>query len=153
MGRGFQREPISTKRVAIVKEEIRASGESLERDITEKIEKLAMRAETSTFEDMKMSDAFRDEESDNEEERDDEVYGIEEEDGKQRPFEDCPMPILKCAVHTPSEKLEMKMLIDSRSSLDLISETMARKLQRKGCVTEAMKKIVRIKWQMVEGAC
>ena len=81
----------------------------------------------------------------NEEKGDDEVYGIEEEDEKQRPFEDCPMPILKCAVHTPSEKLEMKMLIDSGSSLDLISETMARKLQRKGCVTKAMKKIVRIK--------
>ena len=58
-----------TKRVAIIEEEVRFSGESLERDITEKIQKLAMRAQPPTFEDMKMSDAFRDEESDNEEER------------------------------------------------------------------------------------
>ena len=64
-----------------------------------------MQAEPPSFEELKMSDAFCDEESDNEEEGDDEVYGIEEEDEKQRPFEDCPMPILKCAVHTPSEQL------------------------------------------------
>ena len=37
------------KRVAIVEEGIRASGESLEKDITEKIQKLAMEAEPPSF--------------------------------------------------------------------------------------------------------
>ncbi len=110
-----------------------------EQVILEKIKKLSERTNLPEFEEMKMSDAFLLKTQIEDE------YGIEEEDEKRRPFEDCPMPILKCAVCTRSEKIEMKMLIDSGSSLDLISGAMARKLQRFRCTTKPMKKNVRVK--------
>ena len=73
------------------------------------------------------------------------LISTEEEDMKQRPYEDCPMPILKCEVQTPAEYVELKMLIDSGSALDLISGAMARKLKKMGCLLKAATKRVRIK--------
>ena len=70
---------------------------------------------------------------------------LKEEDDKQRPFEDCPMPILKCEAHTPLERVGLKMLVDSGSALDLISGIMARKLKKMGCTLKAATKRVRIK--------
>ena len=107
------------KHVAVI-EEMRVNEEFLERDILREIDKLAKRPEPPEFEEMEMSEAFMDEDSDDEEIDNEDVYGVEEDDERQRPFEDCPMPILKCAVRTVSEQVEMKMLIDSGSSLDLI---------------------------------
>ena len=78
-----------------------------------------------------MSEAFENEESDDESNSDcDDVCGLEEEDDKQRPFED---------------RVGLKMLVDSGSALDLISGIMARKLKKMGCTLKAATKRVRIK--------
>src|SRR4051812_46147134 len=55
------------------------------------------------------------------------------------------MPILKCDIVTGSKPLSVKMLIDSGSSLDLISGALAAKLKKQGCATMPMKKGIKIK--------
>ena len=87
------------------------------------------------YNEMQMSDEFLNVDSDDEREEED-VCHVEDDDNQQRPFEDCPMPILKCCVHASGDILAVKMLIDSGSALDLVSEATARKLQRKGCVSQ-----------------
>ena len=47
---------------------------------------------------MRMSDAFANEDSDDEDIDCEDICGVEEEDEKKRPFENCPMPILECGV-------------------------------------------------------
>ena len=81
---------------------------------------------------MRMSDVFANADSDDEDVDCEDICGVEEEDEKQRPFEDCPMPILKGGVVTASEVVSVRMLIDSGSALNLVSGTMARKLPKKG---------------------
>ncbi len=84
------------------------------------------------FKELEMSAEFKDAESDDESLEDDDVTCIHDEDDN-RPFEDCPMPMLRCAVYAGAELIPVKMLIDSGSALDLVSGRMARTLARKGC--------------------
>ena len=126
-------------------EEQRVNEEFLEADILKGIEKLAKPQELPEYEHLHMSDAFTSEEEDDEDIDWEDICGVDEEDDRERPFEDCPMPILECGVRTASEVMESKMLIDSGSALNLVSGVMARKLQKKGCIVKATKKQVRIK--------
>ena len=63
------------------------------------------------------------------------------------PFEDCSSPILQCHIRgtTSVEKVPAKVLVDSGSTLDLISGKMARKLERLGHKTHEVNKGIRIK--------
>lgn len=88
-----------------------------------------------------MSDAFREcdseeEESDGEltDSDDEEAMMAEQEDEtEQTLFEDVPMPVLKCEVATgENNRRSVRMLIDSGSSLDLVSKNMADELQKTG---------------------
>jgi exodeoxyribonuclease III len=126
-------------------EEMSINEEFLEADILKRIDQLSKPPKPPDFDEMQMSDAFRDDDSYDDESDIEDICGIEEEDMKQRPYEDCPMPILKCEVQTPLEHVELKMLVDSGSALDLISGTAARKLKKKGCLLKAVTKTVRIK--------
>ena len=55
------------------------------------------------------------------------------------------MPILKCGVEIGSEVVDVRILIDSGSSLDLIPGTLARKFRRKACEVRTIRKGVRMK--------
>jgi exodeoxyribonuclease III len=97
------------KHVAIV-EEMRINEQFLNADILKRIEELAKPPPIPLFEEIEMSEAFRDEDSDDDDLECEDICGIEEEDLKRRPYEDCPMPLLTCALHLESG--EVKMLID-----------------------------------------
>ena len=115
------------------------------------LEKLLEPTTTPKFEEKSMSEAFvGDDEEEGVIELDEEIQSEDilcttEEDEKRRPFEDCPMPILKCGVEIGSEVVDVRILIDSGSSLDLISGTLARKFRKKGCEVRTIQKGVRIK--------
>jgi exodeoxyribonuclease III len=70
-----------------------------------------------------------------------------ESDFKQRPFEDCSSPIIHCCVRgrTSADKIPVKVLVDSGSTLDLISGKMARKLKQLGHSTHNVEKGIKIK--------
>jgi hypothetical protein len=122
--------------------------DALDKTILEAIENLTKQKthlEKVVVEEKAMSDAFRDNDSDDEEEMtNEEIVANVDNDDVARPFEDCPMPILRCSVGL-NEPLEVQVLVDSGSSLDLISENLARKLQKTGLEAKEVKKEVRIK--------
>ena len=68
-------------------------------ELTDTLKKLLRPVKTPKFEEKSMSEAFADDTEDvhldEEIEAEDIVCDIEE-DEKRRPFEDCPMPLLKC---------------------------------------------------------
>ena len=74
-----------------------------------------------------------------------------EEDFKDRPFEDCSSPILQCHVTggplgvLEPVKVPVKVLVDSGSTLDLISGKMARKLVNMGHQITKVDRGVKIK--------
>lgn len=119
-------------------------------ELAKEIERLLKPVKTPSFEEKPMSEAFVNDEEDVKEieeiEAEDILCGAEDDDDeKRRPFEDCPMPILKCELQIGDERLGIRMLIDSGSSLDLISGAPARKLRKKGCEVRNTGKTLRIK--------
>ena len=74
--------------------------------------------------------------------------GVElNDDFKERPFEDCSSPIIQCCVMgaTQGTQIPVKVLVDSGSTLDLISGKMARKLASMGHTTKIVNRGVKIK--------
>lgn len=118
-------------------------------ELAKAINQLLKPIKAPAFEEKPMSEAFGNDEEDVKEldeefEAEDILCGADD-DEKRRPFEDCPMPILKCELQVGDEKMQIRMLIDSGSSLDLISGALARKLRKKGCEVRNIGKGVRIK--------
>ena len=76
-----------------------------------------------------------------------EACNLQDDDDKQRPFEDCSTPVIHCCIrsNTNTSMIPVKVLVDSGSTLDLISGEMARKLQRNGYRTEEVQNGVKIK--------
>ena len=68
---------------------------------------------------------------DSDEEMDDWLLNVE-----KKPFEDCVMPILRCEIAVAEKLISARMLIDSGSSIDIISRQVAKKLEKNGCVAE-----------------
>ena len=67
-------------------EEQKVNEAFLDADILRQIEKLSIRSTATCYKDMRMSDAFANEDSDNEDIDYEDICGVEEEDEKQKPF-------------------------------------------------------------------
>ena len=99
-----------------------------------KIGKLLEPAKTPGFEEKEPSSAFTSDTEeiwyDEEMEFEDEVCNLEDDEA-QRPFEDCAMPIVRCSVIAGNDDAEIKMLMDSGSSLDLIAGSLDRRFRKR----------------------
>ena len=71
---------------------------------------------------MQMSDAFRDAESDcdSDPDNDDLCCNMDDEDTQQRPFEDCPRPMVRCGIYVGPKLYDLKALVDTGSDFNLV---------------------------------
>ena len=85
---------------------------------------MAFLREEKRIQDLPMSEEFRR----NFEEDDLHLLNIDEEEEDENLFEDCPMPVLLCEIETSKGNRKIKVLVDSGSSLDLVSEELAKEV-------------------------